>query len=377
VLSLKAVSREEYFWQKEVETALKAIKVNKNIIVRSLSKTGKTTFLIALSERINAEKNRHIIPLIFSAKNCFDTGSYIRKNLKEILKAHPDIFGKSPEKLFELQITEIGKKISEIKAGKETKEILTFLLLSEKQPQNAEETIKKVFQLLTSLSKETKTKTVVMVDDADRLNGIKSNRNEDEKKKISMAYFLELIEKQEEENKKGALFVLTTSSQTGPEIKNAEHIELKQFSIEDTQKFLFLHNIKTDEATLNLIYNFTGGIPFYINFLGRTLSTRSERTTTSVSRLIDDVLSNEFNEIFSEKIKQLSPKELLILFCMAEHKVNTPSRISRLLNYSQTNVRRFLSIMEEKGFVTLKERGVFEIHDPMFRKWLEKESESH
>jgi len=58
---------------------------------------------------------------------------------------------------------------------------------------------------------------------------------------------------------------------------------------------------------------------------------------------------------------------------MAEHKVNTPSRISKLLNYSQTNVRRFLSIMEEKGFVVLKERGVFEIHDPVFRKWLEKQ----
>jgi DeoR/GlpR family transcriptional regulator of sugar metabolism len=59
---------------------------------------------------------------------------------------------------------------------------------------------------------------------------------------------------------------------------------------------------------------------------------------------------------------------------MAEHNVNTPSRISKLLDYSQTNVRRFLSIMDEKGFVTLKERGVFEINDPLFRRWLEKEA---
>ena len=55
---------------------------------------------------------------------------------------------------------------------------------------------------------------------------------------------------------------------------------------------------------------------------------------------------------------------------MAEHDVYTPSKISKIINYSQTNIRRFLSIMEEKGFVVNTQRGVFAIIDPVFKKWI-------
>ena len=116
------------------------------------------------------------------------------------------------------------------------------------------------------------------------------------------------------------------------------------------------------------------GVPFYLNFFARFISMTGVNDSDSIKGMLDDFLSNELGLYFAERLKLLSPKELPIMFCMAEHKVHTPSRISKLLNYSQTNVRRFLSIMEEKGFVTLKERGVFEIHDPVFRLWLERQS---
>ncbi len=76
--------------------------------------------------------------------------------------------------------------------------------------------------------------------------------------------------------------------------------------------------------------------------------------------------------LFVEKTNRLSGKERLILFAMAEQDINTPSAISRVILYSQTSIRRFLTIMEEKGFVRQIGRGHFEILDKKMKDWLKK-----
>lgn len=377
MLSLKAVSRKDYFWQNEIGAAIKAVRANKNLVVKCREKTGKTTFLLALSEKLSSEENKssRAVPVIFSTKNCTDINAYIKKNLRAVLDAYPNLFGQNPKKLFELPITDIGKTISEINIGKKIKELLTFLLLAEKQQEtDVKEVVRQFFEFITLVTEENKTKTVILIDDADNLQNLKSDRK-NEKQKRAAEYLLEFIDKRQE-NKNNVLFVFTTSHQAILRLKNADHIELRAFSIEETKHFFSQNKINLDESALNLIYNSTGGIPFYVNFFGRMLSITGMNTASAINKLVEDVIANELHIYFSEKIKQLSPKELPILFCMAEHNVNTPSRISRLLNYSQTNVRRFLSIMEEKGFVVLIERGIFEIHDPMLKKWLENQSNS-
>ncbi len=90
-----------------------------------------------------------------------------------------------------------------------------------------------------------------------------------------------------------------------------------------------------------------------------------------------DLMSKEelLDRLFLEKLNKLSGKERLILTAMAEHTANTPADISRIIDYSQTSIRRFLTIMEEKGFVTLKKRGWFEMNDPEFKRWIRKRNE--
>jgi len=74
-------------------------------------------------------------------------------------------------------------------------------------------------------------------------------------------------------------------------------------------------------------------------------------------------------KLFTEKLKRLSPKEKQILFVMIDD-VHTPAEVSRIINYPQTSCRRFMAIMEEKGFLELKKRGYFEIMDKELKKWL-------
>ena len=262
-----------------------------------------------------------------------------------------------------LSLLELDKKVSGLKLSDTAKQCLKLLLVFENDPKiSIEEVIRNFFSFPSILASETKTTAVMMIDDAERLQTIKSG-------KTSLSIFFDL-----QNGLDNTISVLTSSFRLG--LGGFEELELRPLSIEDTRILFADHGLDLDEKSLTTIYNFVEGIPFYINYFGRLLRYADKNDVASINKTINDSLSNELYFYFSEKLKSLSPKELPIIFCMAEHGVNSPSHISRLIDYSQTNVRRFLSIMEEKGFVTLKERGVFEIHDPVFRRWLEVQSRS-
>jgi hypothetical protein len=347
--------------QLELDSAIKSIKSKKNILILGPEKIGKSSFLLSIEEKLKQSKST--TPVIFPTEQCIDLISYIKRNTLNLLNAYKDIFPK-PKELFSLSMLDIDKKLSELKISDKTKQSLKLLLLFEHDPQiNMEDVLKTFFTLPQIISAEAKTTSVVLIDDAELLQNLKSD-------KTSASFFFELLKSGE----LSGVFVLASSFRLP--IEGLEEIALKPLSLEQTRDLLASVDLKLDEKALNTIYNFAEGIPFYINYFGRIIKQTNKTDSSSITESINDSLSNDLHIYFSEKLKQLSPKELPILFCMAEHKVNTPSRISKLLNYSQTNVRRFLSIMEEKGFVTLKQRGVFEIHDPVFRRWLEQQSRS-
>lgn len=358
--TLKPVLSKYCYSQQELDSALKSIKSRKNILILGPEKMGKSSFLLQISEKLSSSKSH--TQVIFSAENCITLESYIKKNLLRILEAYKDIFP-DPAALISASILELDKLVSGLKISESAKQCLKLLIIFENDPKTSmDDVVKHLFTFPSILSKDLKTTAVVMIDDADLLQTLKSD-------KTSLSLFFDLYKSLHD-----TVFVLASSRRLP--IEGFTEISLKPMSIDDMRNLLKDHELELDERALTTVYNFGEGVPFYINYLGRMIQNSGKRDSHSMNELIDGSLSNELHFYFSEKLKSLSPKELPILFCMAEHGVNSPSRISKLLNYSQTNVRRFLSIMAEKGFVTLKERGVFEIHDPVFRKWLEVQSRS-
>jgi len=237
----------------------------------------------------------------------------------------------------------------------DAKQAVKLLLLYESDNSiDLETVVKQLFNLPALLSKD----SVILIDDAQDLKDTKSD-------KTSISVIFDSI-------KEIAPVVIASSQRL--KIDDIAEVELGPLTIDDARDLLSSNDLELDEKALNNIYNTTQGVPFYINHFARLLKFTGRFDPESISAMIEDSLDNDLHMFYSEKLGELSPKELPILLCMAEHNVNTPSRISKLLNYSQTNVRRFLSIMEEKGFVTLKERGVFTIHDPVFRRWLERQT---
>jgi hypothetical protein len=358
--TLKPVRSRHCYSQQELDFALKSIKSNKDILILGPEKIGKSSFLLQISEKLRSSKSH--TPVIFSAENCITLESYVKKNLLSIMEAYKELFPHH-QALISASILELDKLVSALKIGESAKQCLKLLLIFENDPKTSmDDVVKHLFTFPSILAKDTKTTAVVMIDDADLLHTFKSD-------KTSLSLFFDL-----HKSLRDTVFVLAASRRIP--LEGFAEISLNPMSIDDTRTLLKDHDIELDEKALNTVYNLAEGVPFYINYFGRLIKHSGKTDSSSVNEAINDSLSNELHFYFSEKLKSLSPKELPILFCMAEHSVNTPSRISRLLDYSQTNVRRFLSIMEEKGFVTLKERGVFEIHDPVFRRWLEVQSRS-
>ncbi len=356
VFTLKAVTRETCYAQPELDSALKSIKAKKNLLILAPEKFGKSSFLLYISEQLKDAKQ--YVPTLLSAEGCITLQSYLKKNLLKILKSSPEMFGESPEELLSLSLLELDKRIAELNVSDDLKQSLKLLFLFEHDDKiGIEEVVRTFFSFPSLLAKETKTTPVIMVDDAELLSGMKHD-------KTSLSLLFEMLDAMEDP-------VFVFASAYALPVEGIEEIRLNPFSIDSAREFFRQGKLELDEATLSTVHNITEGVPFYLNFMARLISTQGAKDPDAVKALLDDVLSNELHLYFSEKLKLLSPKELPILFCMAEHDVNTPSRISKILNYSQTNVRRFLSIMEEKGFVTLKDRGVFEINDPIFRRWLE------
>jgi hypothetical protein len=335
---------------------MKSIKSKKNTIIIAPEKTGKSSFLLHISKKLEQKYS----PVLFSAEHCITLESYIKSNLLRLLTAHNDIFGSSPKEFLSLSILDMDKRISALKLSDAAKQSLKLLLLFDKDKSiNMQQVIESLFALPSMLASESKRTSVIFIDDAESIASFKSDD-------ASLATLFDLIKSGKLSN---SIFILASSHRLS--LDSFEELPLLPMNIESTREFLKLNSLALDESALTTLFNMTGGIPFYLNYFARIISKSNVKDSFSITAILSDSLANELNSYYSERIKQLSPKELPILFCMAEHKVNTPSRISKLLNYSQTNVRRFLSIMEEKGFVTLKDRGVFEIDDPVFRRWLE------
>lgn len=344
------------FMQHELDSAVKSVKAKKDVLILGPEKIGKSSSLLNIREKL---KSKQFVPVIFSAQNCIDLKGYIKNNLLRILEAHEDIFPE-PKQLFSLSLLELDRIISCLDLQQKTKESLKLLLIFENDPRTGiEDVLKELFMLPQLIAGEKKAASVILLDDADRLDGIKSG-------KASASLFFGWL------GELDSVFVLASAYRLP--VEGFEEIALAPLTIDQTRSLLKQHELSLDERSLTTIYNFAEGVPFYINYFGRLIRHTAKTDSNTITYLMDDALDNELHFYFTEKLKSLSPKELPILFCMAENDVNTPSRISKILDYSQTNVRRFLSIMEEKGFVSNPERGVFNINDPVFRRWLEVQS---
>jgi AAA+ ATPase superfamily predicted ATPase len=340
--------------------------------------TGKTSLLNEIQRRLATEQK--IIPVYFSLQNVSDStvSSFIQKISLAILSASETKLklNHSAKDLMQSPLGILDKLLREAKISDELRHTISLLLTFEREKNVDYSTLlEHVFMLPEKIAQENGCRSVLLLDEFTRLTDLDRN---DELKENVLATIKNIHEKQEH-----TIYIISTSNQkeldaltleqNSPFYHHFVQKQLKNFSIEATKE-LYEKNLdkKINPEALQLVHEFTQGSPFYLNFIGRMLKGASGNTITkeSAQKVLDEFLSQEGEIVFREKVKQLSAKEKEILSCMAKNDVATPSDIGRLMNYSQTNVRRFLSILEEKGVVVNTSRGVFVFEDSIFKRWM-------
>ena len=153
-------------------------------------------------------------------------------------------------------------------------------------------------------------------------------------------------------------------------IKNIE-----PFDLEATTKILE-NNLdqKISAEAISRFYELTGGIPFYLQFLGRELSRFSVASIgpLQIEKSFDQFLLQEGDIIFAEQIKSFSDKEKIILSRMACYGLRTPAEIQKSSGEPSNVVSRYMEYFLSKGVLQREKKGVYQFTDPVFEVWIKR-----
>jgi uncharacterized protein len=353
----------------------------KGIALLGKRNVGKTS---VLKKIINLVEKEGIFCLYVSLDDLTDNSqqNFVKRVVILILNTYKSKLGFefNVEDLFNTPMGMLDSLLKNLKRGLSEELIINLKLLltfDREKKVDMNSVFIAMFSLFDMLAKETKTKLLLVIDEFCGLRNLKDGVDSNllfEKFKSAVLKYENTLLLVADSNKPACEELLLRQ---GSIFEGFFHVEdISSFSKEHIQKTLEKNSgKKIPENALELILDFTGGIPFYVQFIGRMLGRHGFVSANSfdqkiVSEVIQDFLEQEANILFREQMNRLSNKEKLILVCMIEQDLNTPSSISKEINYSQTNVRRFLSIMEEKELVVNTKRGVFEIQDNVFKLWV-------
>jgi len=134
-------------------------------------------------------------------------------------------------------------------------------------------------------------------------------------------------------------------------------------------KELLLRNLEITDAGIEQIYEFSAGIPFYVQFIGKMIEKKEIVTIDDIKEIEGEFLREEGGLLFKGEFNDLSSKERLVISYIAKG-CHTPKEIATIVKDKVSNVSRFLAYLEAKGYISRKEKGYYVLEDPVFEMWL-------
>ncbi len=335
---------------------------------------GKTSILKEVQRRLIEEDK--IVTVYFSVWDLieFSVIELCQRLSMETIDAYRPYLGLRyrAKELIQTPLTMLRKLLdsSELKIVYSELEFLISLNLRKGIDKNL--LIENTFSLPEKLAKSSDTKCVLMIDEFPAIFELKSDNS-----KIGEA-ILKKIRTIFEDWERTTLCIsgsirstmkLAVLSSTSPFYRQLIIKEVKPFEREHTKELLSQVNAITEEG-IEEIHNFSAGIPFYIQFIGKMLERRKGASLEDIKEVEEEFLREEGDILFKEEFENLSSKERLIALNMAAEGCHTPKEIVNVVRDKISNVNRFLKYLEEKGYVLKREKGYYMIEDPVFERWL-------
>lgn len=245
-------------------------------------------------------------------------------------------------------------------------------LLSTNAKTDKDVAVERVFDLSEKLAKSTGTKCVLLLDEFPSLIDLKSDNV-----KVGEA-ILKKIRTISEEWERTSLCIsgsirstmeLTVLSSTSPFYRQMIVKEVKPLKKEYVGEIL-RRNIDIPDEGIDEIYNFSGGIPFYIQFIGKMIERAGESTLESIKGLENEFLMEEGDILFKGEFNALSSKERLIVMNIANGH-HSPKELANVIGGRVSNISHFLMYLREMGYVSKEDRGYYVLEDPVFERWMQ------
>jgi AAA+ ATPase superfamily predicted ATPase len=364
------INRQELL--EEMTLELKDMESTTGYALYGKRRIGKTSILKEVQRRLESEHK--IVTVYFSVWDLieFSVVEFCQRLSMEIIDAYRPYLGLKykAKELFQTPLTMLRKLLD----SSEFKIVYNELefLISKKRDIDKNLLVENALCLPEKLAKSTGTKCILMIDEFPSISELKSNNNKIGETIIKkMRTIFENWERTTLciSGSIRSTMKLSVLSSISPFYRQLIIKEVTPFEREYTKELLS-GDIEITEEGVDEIHNFSTGIPFYIQFIGKMLERRKGASVELIKELEEEFLLEEGDILFKEEFDNLSSKERLIAINIAKG-CHTPKAIASAVGDNISNVNRFLTYLEQKGYVLKREKGYYILEDPVFVRWLE------
>lgn len=326
---------------------------------------GKTSVLMKLKSLLNNRKD-----VVVAYLSLYDFADLSPKTVgEEMVNAVMSAYQEKDllplkikvRKLLDAPLDIVMELLKNVKIEATVLEHIKILLEHGRKKENYSEYIRHAFNIGETMAKATSTKCILILDEFPEIikveNGIQ---------------LVKMLRTQYETQKNTALVIsgsikktleMVAVSESSPFYKQLVPKLLLPFSEEETGEFLKLYLGKVDKKEVKRLHELTGGLPFYLQFIGR-----SSQYTGNIDEAVSKFISQEGNLFFKEEFEKLGDKEKMIVISLSKGKKNLTD-IAKELGEPTTTIGRYLPVLIEKELVIKESRGTYRLLDRLFEQW--------
>lgn len=377
------VTKEYFYDREEILDELEMNLVRKRSVLGyalyGARRTGKTSILREFIER--RRENKDIIMAYvdvsgvypFKIENFYDA---IFSSTIEAFKEKGTLPLKvSARELLKGSVSNIVALIKDTRISFTVREYLELKLSFKEGKINLQELLDKAFTAIEKLSKQTKTRGILLLDEFPFVEGLD--------KDISWAV------RSIVQNWKRACIIIAgsnvsmmrqmTSIKTSPFYMLLQIREIGPFSEEISSSMIkdkFKEaGVKIDASALKEIYTLTRGFPFYLQWLGNKIYDLCvfgdlKNVDSEIVKKAYEKILREGEIIFSADLEKLSIWEKNILVEIAKSKSKNISSIAKGLDKRMDIVGKMVERLIEKGYLKKIGSGIYEFTDPLLKEWI-------
>lgn len=329
-------------------------------------RTGKTSIMMEAKGILKGKKDIVIAYLSLYDIADLSTRTFAEELINAVLSAYQEkgllSISIKIRKLLEAPLEIVTELLKNTRIEATVLEQIKILLEHRQNAGNSSEYVRHAFNTGEALAKATSTKCIIMLDEFPEILGIENG-----------IQLVKMLRTQCENQKRTAIIIsgstrktleIVALSDSSPFYKQLVPMHVLPFTEGETGEFLNQYLGKTGKEEAKKLHDLTGGLPFYLQFMGR-----STRYAKSTEETISKFIEQEGDLFFKEEFEKLSDKEKLIVISLSRGG-RTLTEIAGESGEPATTIGRYLPTLIEEEIVEKESRGAYLLSDNLFSYWV-------